>query len=38
MYKKKLQKSFNQQNLYMHDKLEKEMFKTRKRRNVYIVK
>ena len=38
MYKKKLQKSFNQQNLYIHNKFKREILKARERENVYIIK
>ncbi len=34
---KKLQESFNQQSLYMHDKFEKKMLKAHEREGVYIV-
>ena len=38
MCKKKLQESFNQQTLYIHNKFEKEMLKIQERKEIYIVK
>ena len=38
IYKKKLQESFDQQNLYIHNKFKKEMFKTQEREEIYIIK
>ncbi len=38
MYKKDLQESFNDKDLYMHDKRKKEIIKTLKCENVYIIK
>ncbi len=38
MYKKDLQESFNDKNLYMHDKQEKQMIETLECKDIYIVK
>ncbi len=38
MYEKDLQESFDDKDLYMHDKQEKQMIKTLKCENIYIVK
>ncbi len=38
MYEKDLQESFDDKDLYMHDKQRKQMIETLKCKNVYIVK
>ncbi len=38
MYEKDLQKSFDDKDLYMHDKWRKQMIETLKCENIYIVK